>query len=93
MGKLTSVPKAPAAPTYVYVPAPAPTPSSQNTPSNPTPASSPDTSAEDEAAQAARRVAGILSSRRGRISTILTSFRGFLEPAAASPARKTLLGE
>ncbi|MCB9979424.1 MAG: hypothetical protein H6862_07480 [Rhodospirillales bacterium] len=98
MGKLTSVPKAPPSPTYIYVPAP-PVSDVATTSSG---ATSTDTSgttstapsdAETEAAKAARRVAGILNARRGRISTILTSFRGFLDPASASPTRKTLLGE
>jgi hypothetical protein len=96
MGKLTSVPKAPPRPTYVYIPAPAPLPA-------PTPAPSPSdagsgassgTSAPPPAPdEAAQRVAGFLASRRGRIGTILTGFRGFLEPSAAVPVRKTLLGE
>ena len=39
-----------------------------------------------------QRAANLLRERRGRESTINTSFRGLLEPRESQPKRKTLLG-
>lgn len=63
-----------------------------------------DTSTESDAAAAESeetntaddsqtRAANLLSNNRGRLSTILTSYRGILTPSDVQPRRKTLLGE
>lgn len=48
---------------------------------------------EKDSAQSKQRVQNILRNRRGRGSTILSSFRGVLEPSQKTLERKTLLGE
>ncbi len=92
MGSLASRPKVPDAQPvqYVYVPASTYT----------APASTSDTSggtttppaATDAEVQASARSANLLERRRGRLGTVLTSFRGLLNDTV-SGARKTLLGE
>ena len=94
MGSLASRPKAPDVQPvqYVYVPAvstytppparPAETSSGTTTPPAPT----------DSEVQANARSANLLERRRGRLGTVLTSFRGLLNDTVGS-ARKTLLGE
>lgn len=87
MGSLASRPKAPAvAPVqYVYMPAASSSPAAA-----PTPVSAPVPSDDD--AQAAARSQNLLERRRGRLGTVLTSFRGLLNDGV-SGVRKTLLGE
>jgi len=91
MGSLASRPKVPDAQPvqYVYVPASTYT----------APASTADTSGgtttpapTDAEVQASARSANLLERRRGRLGTVLTSFRGLLNDTV-SGARKTLLGE
>ncbi|MFN3826923.1 MAG: hypothetical protein ACK4NR_04785 [Micavibrio sp.] len=92
MGGLVSKPKAPApSPVqYVYLPS-----------STATTTASADSTAEpattvidngDESIKTQARQANLLDRRRGRLGTVLTSFRGLLNDAVGSP-RKTLLGE
>lgn len=85
MGSLASRPKTPAVQPvqYVYVPT-----ASSYTPTTPT---TPTTPADDDV-QANARNQNLLERRRGRLGTVLTSFRGLLNDGA-SGARKTLLGE
>lgn len=93
MGSLISKPKRPRPrlPDVVYVPSPPVAPAA---PSPPPPPAVPPPAASDPEAEAAReRVTAILKSRRGVSGTVLTGLRGFLDPAAAWPRRKTLLGE
>ena len=90
MGSLASRPKVPANQPvqYVYVPAT----SSYTPPANAidTPAATP--SPSDEEVQVNARSANLLQRRRGRLGTVLTSFRGLLNDTVRG-ARKTLLGE
>lgn len=92
MGSLASRPKVPdvqpVSPVqYVYVPA-----ATTAAPVVPTtPIDTPDTPT-DEDVQASTRAANLLERRRGRLGTVLTSFRGLLNDTM-SGARKTLLGE
>lgn len=91
MGSLASRPKVPDIQPvqYIYVP---PATSSYTPPAsavnNPVDAPTP-TEAE---VQASARSANLLERRRGRLGTVLTSFRGLLNDTV-SGARKTLLGE
>lgn len=97
MGSLTSRPEIPATPQPVFVPMPAPVTS----PSPPAPQTPVEDSAapEQESESGAgdngetRRSSNLLSRNRGRLSTVLTGFRGLLSEAAAPSGRKTLLGE
>lgn len=82
MGSFTSRPKAPSVqyvPVYTSAPS---TPSTDPTPAGPT---------TDET-RSAQRAAGLLDRDRGRLSTVVTGFRGLLSQAN-TPQRKTLLGE
>ncbi|QQG36025.1 MAG: hypothetical protein HYS17_11080 [Micavibrio aeruginosavorus] len=93
MGSLSSRPKAPdAAPIqYVYMPATTATAPSVSTSSAASvPSTAPTPGDEDVKAQA--RASNLLERRRGRLGTVLTSFRGLLGDSL-SGARKTLLGE
>ncbi len=89
MGSLTSRPKTPSRPQVVYTPAPVTNPSAP-APQPSTPAAS--TAGTDTETGAKTRAASLLLRDRGVFGTILTGFRGLLNPAAATP-RKTLLGE
>lgn len=96
MGSLVSAPKTPRTSTQVvYVPASSTggTTSSTTTQSSQTETASSSTADDTEETLARERVAALLQNRRGVLGTILTGFRGFLDPAAAAPRRKTLLGE
>ncbi len=86
MGSLASRPKAPAVQPvqYVYVPT---TSSYSSTTTTPTP-----TTPTDDDVQANARSQNLLERRRGRLGTVLTSFRGLLNDGV-NGARKTLLGE
>lgn len=90
MGSLASRPKVPDVQPvqYVYVPPASSvttsTPKSSNTPITETPS--------DSDVQASARTSNLLERRRGRLGTVLTSFRGLLNDTV-SGARKTLLGE
>ncbi len=85
MGSLASRPKTPAVQPvqYVYVPT-----ASSYTPTTPAPSTAP----TDDDVQAGARNQNLLERRRGRLGTVLTSFRGLLNDGV-SGARKTLLGE
>ena len=89
MGSLTSRPKAPprpAPPTSYVMTVPSYSPP-------PPPAPAPEKSPDPAAAEKSKAVsAGLLERRRGILSTVLTGFRGVLDPRPAA-ARKTLLGE
>ncbi len=98
MGSLISAPKTPktSTPQVIYVP----TSSTSGTTSPTTTTQSSqtetaDTSTANDSGEtlARERVAALLQDRRGILGTILTGFRGFLDPASANPQRKTLLGE
>ena len=88
MGSLSSRPDVPAQAqqqVIYYAPAPA-----QSTPQSSSP-QTPDPTPEETAAAA--RKASLLQRGRGRFGTIQTSFRGLLDLANSTVARKTLLGE
>lgn len=98
MGSLASRPKAPAVrqqPFIINVPAPVSVPAT----AQPVPvlgsSSGNDMPEEgnEAAAQAQVRGAGLLSRKRGSLSTILTGFRGVLNDSGTDSQRKTLLGE
>lgn len=98
MGSLVSAPKTPKSTTsqIVYVSTPTTTQTSTQdtaTAQSTTSSDSTTTASDTEDTLARERVATLLQSRRGILGTILTGFRGFLDPASASPQRKTLLGE
>ncbi len=91
MGSLASRPKVPdVAPVqYVYVPtstytAPAATSDSSSGTTTPAPT--------EEEVKATARTNNLLDRRRGRLGTVLTSFRGLLNDTVGG-ARRTLLGE
>ena len=91
MGSLASRPKVPDVQPvqYVYVPtstytAPAATSDSSSGITTPAPT--------EEEVKATARTNNLLDRRRGRLGTVLTSFRGLLNDTV-SGARKTLLGE
>jgi hypothetical protein len=89
MGSLASRPKAPkvsTAPVIYYAPS---APANLVTP--PPVTQTPAPSSDDIAAQA--RGLGLLGRSRGRLSTVLTGFRGILGRNETAPQRKTLLGE
>lgn len=90
MGSLSSRPKAPAVTPVQYVYA---APASVSAPVS-VPVSvitSPDISGDEEV-KAQARANNLLERRRGRLGTVLTSFRGLLGDTLTG-ARKTLLGE
>ena len=91
MGKILSGPKAPPVQTIINNPAPA-TSVSTSTASTTT-----DTSTENEDSQISTelRTESLLRRSRGRLGTVTSSFRGFLDSVGntAETARKTLLGE
>lgn len=96
MGSITKAPTAPApapTPVYYYVPTtPSPTPGADtgtNTGTNTGSGDTPTTPAQDKEA----REQNLLRRDRGRLGTILSSFRGILGLSDNTPARKTLLGE
>jgi len=93
MGSLASRPKVPDVQPvqYVYVPTPSATITTITKPAE-TPPGGGTTTPTDEEAQAHARNANLLERRRGRLGTVLTSFRGLLNDTM-SGARKTLLGE
>lgn len=85
MGSLASRPKTPAVQPvqYVYMPStPSYSSGTTTTPSVPS----------DDNVQASARNQNLLDRHRGRLGTVLTSFRGLLNDGM-SGARKTLLGE
>lgn len=101
MGSITKAPVAPAAPqpVYYYVPAPPPPPpppppstsgggtdTSGGGTTTPTPTPTPEQVKET-------RTQSLLRRDRGRLGTILSSFRGILGLSDNTAARKTLLGE
>lgn len=91
MGSLASRPKVPAAQPvqYVYVP---PATSSYVPPAAPVNTSTDTPAPTESEVQASARSVNLLERRRGRLGTVLTSFRGLLKDTV-SGARKTLLGE
>ncbi len=94
MGSLASRPKVPDVQPVQYVYVPSVTSASSTTPTTPTeiPAGGNTTTPTDEEVQASARNQNLLERRRGRLGTVLTSFRGLLNDTM-SGARKTLLGE
>lgn len=90
MGGLISKPKAPAVQPVQYVYVPASEGGGNN--ESPDPAQPTVPVASDEEIKAQARQANLLDRRRGRLGTVLTSFRGLLNDAT-SGQRKTLLGE
>ena len=87
MGSLASRPKTPAVQPVQYVYVPTASSYSSTTANTPTPATP-----SDDDVQANARNQNLLERRRGRLGTVLTSFRGLLNDGV-SGARKTLLGE
>lgn len=90
MGDITGRPKAPAqqvvyVPQYVY---PTTTPDNSGTNNN-------NTNGEDVLTPEKQREKNLLSRARSKIGTVLTGFRGILEPIETQSGnqRKTLLGE
>ena len=101
MGSLSSRPKIPQVqqPLIITVPAQTPAPAAPPTPVTDTTTvtadegSSSDSAGSDSVRQAQAREDHLLSRSRGRLSTVLTGFRGVLsQPVTPSP-RKSLLGE
>lgn len=92
MGSLTSRPKAPSVPQVqsVYVPAPVAAP--VITPAMQTPSSAAPDDAETPTPETVRQQS-LLDRSRGRISTVLTGFRGILDDNTRPSGHKTLLGE
>jgi hypothetical protein len=92
MGSLTSRPKVPSVPQIqtVYVPAPAAT--SVATPVTQAPSSATPDDAPVPTPETARQQS-LLGRSRGRLSTVLTGFRGILDDSTRSSGHKTLLGE
>lgn len=86
MGDITGRPKAPAS-QVVYVP--------QYIYQEPSPSASAGGGGETPTAQATaeQREKNLLDRTRSRLGTILTGFRGILEPKDSEGQRKTLLGE
>lgn len=96
MGSLVSRPKRPRPappPAVVYAPPPALPPAPAPVAPSPAPSAPAAGDADADAQAAHARVTALLQARRGLPGTVLTGFRGFLDPAAAFPRRKTLLGE
>lgn len=93
MGSLASRPKAPdVTPVqYVYVPTASSYPPA-TTVANPPASAPPSTEPTAEDVQAQARSQNLLDRRRGRLSTVLTSFRGLLNDTVTG-SRKALLGE
>ena len=89
MGSLTSRPKTPSTSSVqtVYVPTPVATPVTQ-TPDTPS-----DTTTDPAPTPEAARQQSLLDRSRGRLSTVLTGFRGILDDTVRASGRKTLLGE
>ncbi len=96
MGSITKAPVAPSAPqpVYYYVPAPPPPP--------PPPPPAPVAGENDNGGgtvtptpeqEKETRKQSLLRRDRGRLGTILSSFRGILGLSDNTPVRKTLLGE
>ncbi len=85
MGSLASRPKTPAVQPvqYVYMP---------STSSYSSGATTPPATPSDDDVQTNARNQNLLDRRRGRLGTVLTSFRGLLNDGL-NGARKTLLGE
>lgn len=99
MGSLVSRPKAPKVRRPpAFIPVQAPTPTSAASIIAPAPAAisagaeTPAVVPADDIAAKSREL-GLLNRSRGRLSTVLTGFRGILGQAVAAPQRKTLLGE
>ena len=105
MGSLASRPKVPsysASPQVVYVPAPTPsspattnTTTSQSTGGSNVDAGTDSSQVTSEAAKEVRED-NLLRRSRGRLSTVLTGFKGILSDTAntaTSSQRKSLLGE
>lgn len=84
MGGIISKPKAPE-PVIIQQPAPAAPDPVIETPTAPDPT-------EAQEAESRERARSLLARERGRLGTIATGFRGFLQERAQSE-RKTLLGE
>ena len=99
MGSLFSRPSTPSYTSFVYQPNASPTPQASipSAPSSPSQSDSQDevitgagvpAAEEEEVRDLVRRAA------RGRVSTVLTSYRGVLsDNGSLAPQRKTLLGE
>lgn len=92
MGGLVSKPKAPAPSPVQYVYLPSLTATTTASADSTVEPATIVTDNDDESIKAQARQANLLDRRRGRLGTVLTSFRGLLNDAVGSP-RKTLLGE
>lgn len=91
MGSLTSRPDIPQVKSPVVITVPSVTPVIDSPQSSGTGGEAP--AQTDEAIKAKAREDSLLSRSRGGFSMILTGLGGILSDAAASPVRKTLLGE
>lgn len=93
MAALTATPKAPPRRIVTVPSAPAPAPASPHV-TEPESQTAPDGEIGDGGGGASQdRESLILKQGRGRAGTVLTGFRGLLDPADFRPRRKTLLGE
>lgn len=101
MGSLSSRPSVPRAQALTQLAPSQPQPQSQPqattfsvqaTPPTPVVSDSEEQDTQDRAASD-RRADNLLQQRRGRSSTISSSFRGVLEQSSNTPTRRTLLGE
>ncbi len=91
MGSLTSRPKAPSVPKTVYVEVPARSSDTGDDASSQTTQDGAQDDAQDTSSEARKQ--NLLNRSRGRISTVLTGFRGVLSQPVDPSGRKTLLGE
>lgn len=91
MGSITKPPVAPSAPppVYYYVPSPPPPPPPPTNTGTDTPTNGGTTPEQDKET----RKQSLLRRDRGRLGTILSSFRGILGLSDNAQPRKTLLGE
>lgn len=96
MGSLTSRPDITPVQQPVFVPVqqPAPQPAPvQNDAATESEAPQEESAEEQERRTQQERETGLLRRSRGRLGTVLTSFRGLLSDSVKSGQRKTLLGE
>lgn len=90
MGSITKAPVAPSAPqpVYYYLPSPPPPPPTNTGTDTPTGGGTTTPEQDKET-----RKQSLLRRDRGRLGTILSSFRGILGLSDNTQPRKTLLGE